>query len=860
MSDTVLPLSDFRSPFYVNVPAHDSKPVLELVAYFKQWKHFIAALVAYLKDLVLAKEFELNLNLQLVGSVQFPGAHDLPYKCLQAVEKLSPVSLVTPTPKSELVKSLATVASNVAVSEFIRPGLAKTKSATSFLKNQTFAHKRTASNPGLKSEATLVKIPSNGSANSSFSTISNVSSVSKVSSASNASNATSNKTINGNNANINHNNIHNNSIHSNHHKPHPVHPQHSGPYAGPPPINLAKFAPKPEIPIDPMAFPPKSLLTNMPQMLVNHHINTYAAQVKLCREISNKLVPRLESLHKNLAIKIKEIRSLLKNESFANPALIKEVSKTGALISAFVESVKRYLGPRPVIKTDNEGDDDDDSESLGDPFLIKLKLDAQLKNQLVNENFIFASYVNLQNISRDLLNYVIKDLNGTTEKLIRLTNADSVYICSMEQALYNLGLTLKDKLNNVDYEWSYFVANNASFLNVYESTPRSPKRETRGFKDVVVPYAHSLHGKCLRSGYMYKKQKLIKSYTSFFYLLTCNYLHEFKIENAGEENKGFPKKKNKGKVGGAVGPDDLPTKSYNLNDYSISTKNASDFKFVLTKVSNPSQKFTFKCQNEKDFNLWTSELSDLLGFASNHLKRFRFVEENLAMRENSKSLGERSSSVSTTNSDMQLNLNSLLSNKASLQKIKSPALSGIFTPKLQSPGEGEGSMTKNPFDHNFSHILPQSDINVGLLPGVNSPGVSLPGVNSPGVDSPGPTSPLSGSFLPTPAPGLPTNENEALIKHQQEHENYLRLQNEILRQQQQLIDLSVSQSLSRPSLSRNSSSESVLSVLEQTNLGLSRFLDKNKFLMDQSNYSEPLELSSSLSIPTVTVLNHETEQ
>lgn len=792
MSDSVLPLSDNRSPFHVNVPAHDSKPVLELVAYFKLWKHFIAALVAYLKDLVMAKEFELNLNLQLVGSVQFPGAKDLAFKCLQSVEKLSPQSLVSSTPKGEHNKTLAPVSSNVSVmSDGKRPGLAKTKSATSFLKNQTFAHKRTGSNLSLKSESST------------------------------HSSATSNS-------------------HKNHSQNHSHGGQHSlsTQYNGPTPINPIKFAPKSDVSIEPSTFPQKSLFTNMPQMLINHHMNIYAAQAKMCRELSNKLIPRLESLHKNLAIKIKEIRSLLKNDSFANPTLIKEVSKTGAIISTFAESVKRYLGPRPVLKADT--DVEDDEASMGDPFLIKLRLDAQLKSQLVHENFIFASYVNLQNISRDLLNYVVKDLNGITEKLIRLVNAESVYACSSDQAIYNLGLTLRDKLNNVDYEWNNFIANNPNFLNVYESTARSPKREIRSFRDVIVPYANSLHSKCLRCGYMYKKQKVLKSYTSFFYLLTCNYLHEFKIDNAGsaEDHKVSPnhKKKQKGKVGGVVGPDDTPSKSYNLNNYSITTKSENDFKFVLTKISNPSHKFTFKCQNAKDFEAWSSELNDLLKFSNNHMKRFQFIEENLAMREQSKTPSEPSSSgTATPKRDLNLNLNNLLSNKASLQKIMSPTLSGIFTPKVQSPEENDGSAPKNPFEHTFSD-LPQSGHNAAVLP----------------VESPGATSPLSRSVLPNSTSGTPS-------EHVQEHENYLRLQNEILKQQQQLIDLSVSQSLGRPSLSRNSSSESVVSVLEQTNAGLSKFLDKNKDLMEHKDNHMAVELTSSLTIPTVTVLNIEAE-
>lgn len=792
--DAVLPLLDPRSPFYVNSPPHDSKPVLELITYFKLWKHFIAALVAYLKNLVMAKEFDLNLNLQLVGSVQFPGHRDLAYKCLLSVEQqlVSPQSSQLTTPKAEQSKLLAPVASSASsLGEGKRPALAKTKSATSFLKNQTFAHKRTGSMQSMKSESLQQSL------------------------------------FGGNGQ--------------------PKQAQQAGhghsPLFSTPTVNAANFAPKSDVPVNPSYFPPKSLFTCMPQMLLNHHMNTYAAQVKLCREISHRLVPRLENLHKNLSIKIKEIRSLLKNDSFANPALIKEVSKTGAIISTFVESAKRYLGPKPVIKHESDTEEDD-AASMSDPFLIKLRLDYQLKNQLVHENFVFASYVNLQNISRDLLNYVVKDLNSATEKMMKLVSAEAVYASSVELAVYNLAVTLRDKLNSVDYEWNHFVANNPNFLNVYESIPGSPKLEARSFKDVVVPYANSLHSKCLRCGYMYKKQKLIKSYTSFFYLLTCNYLHEFKVDNTTSnelESKGSPpsKKKNKGKVGGVVGPEDTPTKSYNLNDYRIVIKSEDDFKFVLTKVSNPSHKFTFKCQNEKDFKDWSSELFDLLKFSSNHLKRFKFIEDNLAIRDQTKPSKSPGAEASTTRKDMNLNLNNLLSHKMSLQKILSPSLSGIFTPKLQSPTETDGSGNKNPFENTFSEIQH------------NAGNSNIPGA------SPGAGSPFNGSALPSSRPMTPTEESAA--SHQKEHENYLRLQNEILKQQQQLLELSVGHALSRPSLSRNSSSESVVSVLEQDNSNLTHFLEQNKNLMENAGHHFDLELSVSLAIPTVTVLNHETE-
>ncbi|EEQ38593.1 putative phosphatidylinositol 4,5-bisphosphate-binding protein [Clavispora lusitaniae] len=780
--ERVLPQTDPRSPFNVNVPPQDAKPIHHLVAYFKLWKHFISALVAYLKDLVMAKEFESNLNLQLVGSVQFPGFKDLAYKCLSSVEQqISPQA----TPKSEKPPSPASnpiVGPSAPGQENKRPGLAKTKSASSFLKNQTFAHHRSASSSSLKSEYSGKQFP-------------------------------------------------------------PPKHAHTTNSSTPPATIAAKYVPKNDVSVDPAYFPPDSMFSGTPQALINHHMNTYSAQARLCREVTHKLIPRLENLHKNLGLKIKEIRSSLKNDSFANPTLVKEVSKTGAILSTFVSSVQRYSGPKPVLKKEGDGDDDD-AYSMSDPFLVKLRLDYQLKNQLIHENYIFASYVNLQNISKDLLTYVVKDLSSVAERMIRATNNEAVYASSSENVLYNMGVTLKHKLNASEHEWQHFISHNPNFVNTYQSTANSTKREMRRFKDIVIPFADSLHSKCLRCGFMYKKQKLIKSYTSYFYLLTCNYLHEFKIESEkekdGEKNgQHNPKKKSKGKVGGFVGHNDTPTKSYNLNDYSFSVKNESDFKFVLTKISNTSSKFTFKCSNETDFINWTTDLFDLLKFGSNHLKRFKFIEEKMAMRKQDASESEKPPSQD----DLKLQLKGLLSADLSMNKIQGQpsSLSGIFTPKINSPPDRE----KNPFENTFGNIGSEQQ-----------PSVVTPPLSSSHPESPASDFNSEGASSQPVSPGEPGTESSA--EHQKAHENYLKLQHEIMKQQEQLVELNLAPT-DRPSLSRHSSTESMLSVMEQNNHNLSDFLHQNRDLMKE-NTSPPINDSHSSEslapVPTVYVSHH----
>lgn len=891
MSESVLPASDPRSPFYVGVPPVDAKPINHLVAYFKLWKHFIHALIAYLKDLVMAKEFDSNLMIQLIGSIQFPGSRDLAYKTISVIEaaKTNPPS---PTAQNGAPSSSA-ASGNSGNSGNSRPGLPKQKSQTSYFKNQTFAHKRS---------------------NSSTSFMSDVASIS-------AASAKAGKSLKNDLQSAPHL-LSNHSIHSGGSSS-----SHSNQAAtNTPPILAAKYAPKHDVKIDPTYFPPNSLFHNLPGALVNHHLLLYTARARMAKDVSNKLIPRLEHLHRNLSIKIKEIKSSLKNESFANPSVVKEVSKTGAVLNTFISSIRRYTDTRPILSKGSE-EDEDNYESLNDPFLIKLRVDYQLKHQLVHENYVFALYVNLQNISKDLLNYVVKDLNSVADRLTRLVSAESVYASSVENGLYNLAYTLKNHINSADTEWEYFISNNPNFLNVFKSTPTNPRMVMRTLQDIVVPYLDSLHCKCLRCGIMYKKQKLLKSYTSHFYLLTCNYLHEFRLDGMSEkldkfsevgnkkEKKDRVQKKKKGKIGGIVGHDDTPVKSYNLNNYSLQIKSDSDFKFILTKSSNASQKFTFKCSTEGDFSAWVTDLHDLLKFNSNHLRRFAYIEERMIARDKtsaSASAGPAASEVpapatpgssgaeaaaATPSSGSpspvpetkpgRKDLNLSLSNLWGKHHGSSPAqkdqngsslpqtsLSGMFTPRLQSPSEG--SKQENPFESTFSDLVPSEQRtamseNSETRSSSESPAHPLtPSWHSESpvpARSPDSAAVLSAALSPKSPEGsigsqVSSQDTEADAQHKEEHENYLKLQEEILRQQKKLLDLKMMPGSKSPSskelLSRQSSSESMVSMLEQSNNDLATFLNRNKDIMEKPSSSIYTHENNSL-VPAVFVLSHEND-
>ncbi|RLV85975.1 Activator of SKN7 protein 10 [Meyerozyma sp. JA9] len=750
--ETVLPASDPRSPYYINLPPYDAKPVDDLVAYFKMWKHFIKALVFYMKEISLSKEFDANLNYQLINSVQFPGFKDLPSRFLNALD-----SNTTSPPSKTLRKtnsntSINTMATNTTTQSTPvttpphekRPNLFKTKSNNSFLK----------------------------------------------SSSSNPPNQPSHK------RNVSFNNLKTASTPQPPQRPHVSHQN--------------------DIKVPPNFFPEDSMFINLSPLLVNHHSHLYQSQLKLHRDLVNKHIPRLESTLKNLSLKIKEIRSSLKNDSFANSAILKEVSHTGKALSSYTSSVELYSSERPVLKK-NFQESDEDIGATDDPFLLKLQVDYQIKKQLIQENYMFASYVNLQNISKELLVYVVKELNFALDRFAKLVSNESVYASSAD-SLVNLVLSIRKNItSDANKDWEYFVCNNKNFINIYCDTPASRKREIRSYDSLVLPYAQSTHNKCLRYGMMYKKQKIIKSYASYYYVLTCNYLHEFKVENEGNT-----KKREKDKIGGFIGHDDIPVKSYNLNDLAIREKDYRTYKFTLSKLSDPSKKYTLRCRNADEYHSWFSDLQELLKFGSDHLERFRSIE--------------RKTNESKIGTDKK-------------------SFSAVFTPSVKTPnGLVPTPQEQNPFDSTFiSDMKPATPIaSPNMSPRLSPHQVMV-------QDPQG--SPVVATF------SVP--DEEARSPHQSQHEMYLEAQRRVLQQQRDAISsklqkvndnrnndregtrqkpsglslqpASPTETASLNSGSRASSSESLNSMVNYSNI--KNMLQSNKNLINKDHSKSSSESS-----------------
>ncbi|KAI5956186.1 ASK10 [Candida jiufengensis] len=815
--EKILPTSDPRSPFYYNLPPYDSKPIDNLIEFFKFWKYFIKSTIYYLKEIVLVKELESNLNYQLIQAVQFPGCKDLPNKILQDIQinnpningTISPKNNTTPTKElkknlsSSSLTSLSTVGgggsnnnnnnnnssfnnqsylqqqqfnnnngsstslsnsiphgpltssassiqnlpppssslkSNTPPIEKQRPGLFKTKSNnnSSFLKNAaTNLHKK---NSSLTSLRQLAPTSTN------------------ISTTSSGSNSPSHHGI--------HPHLpHHPHIHSDHHVPqlHTHHQQqqqqHStqqfanGATTPPLPISKPETLHSNDVKIPPTFFPDNSLYTTLPALLLSSHHHAFNNSYKLRKDLISKIIPRLEVLLKQVSHKIKEIKLSLKNDAFANPELSKEISKTGQILSKYMASVETYCGPRPVVKNRGLEEDEEEYAALDDPLLLKLKVDSRLKTQLVFENYMFASYLNLQNISKDLFTYLLKELNLVCDKCGKLDLATEFYQYLKSQVSQS---SSKD--------WEYFISHNKCFVNTFESTEENPKRDIRTMKSIDLPYSNLPQNKCLRFGIMYKKSKLMKNYTRYYYVLSCNYLHEFKFE---EETHQPQKKTNKSKdkIGGFIGFEDEPVKSYNLNDYQIATKDESSFKFTLTKVSNKSKK-TFKLNNLEDYHSWFEDLFELLKYGSDHHARFAYIQRKVDIAANSKTLenGKKKNSKGLS---------------LELGNYSTPALSGMFTPRIRTPQESPtNSSDTNPFDEVFSNLptksKPSSDLSSpAMTPRNLTPTDSQFNINQP----------------PQPLQQPTTNQIQIPQQPPTTNEEFLKLQEAFMKQQQEIMDL-----------------------------------------------------------------------
>ena len=257
-------------------------------------------------------------------------------------------------------------------------------------------------------------------------------------------------------------------------------------------------------------------------ILKKHHMALAKKQYETNKELETKIIPKLEDLKKDLTFKIKEIKSL--HDDFKTN--IKEhVAITGQLLNKYTSALE-YIENQDLSKVSTTLIDLLDTKtknlkSKNDPYLLKLQLDLQLKRQLLEEHYLQDSYTNLQKNGLELEKIIYLNIQKALSKYTDLIDAQ-------------VRLTLQTLCNDLNHgilnkppavEWDNFVMNHPTCLLNWKSNDPFPVY--RKLTDIKYPYMKSALAKCVRAGYLLKKNKL-KKYNRSYFILTSNYLHEFK--------------------------------------------------------------------------------------------------------------------------------------------------------------------------------------------------------------------------------------------------------------------------------------------------------------------------------------------
>lgn len=325
-------------------------------------------------------------------------------------------------------------------------------------------------------------------------------------------------------------------------------------------------------------------IQDLPTILNQYHGTLASAASRTSKELTNEVIPRLEDLRRDLLVKIKEIKSL--QSDFKN-SCAKELQETRQDMKQFVESLKetRYNGTPKQ-----------------DPFLTKIILDKQIKKQLIEENFLHEAFDNLQTSGAELEKVVVMEIQNALTIYARLLGQESQLVFDILISKLDVGFFNKDP----QFEWENFIARDDNFI--------SPNLPMRKLKEIVYKYQNDPMTYEIHSGYLERRSKFLKSYSKGFYVLTPNFLHEFKTAD---------RKK-----------DLIPVMSLALNECTVaehSKKGSSENKLVLHAKQNgllhKGHNWVFKTDSYESMMTWFDNLKIFTSFTSSTDKLKYIIEK-----------------------------------------------------------------------------------------------------------------------------------------------------------------------------------------------------------------------------------------
>lgn len=359
-----------------------------------------------------------------------------------------------------------------------------------------------------------------------------------------------------------------------------------------------------------------------------------------------------------------------------------EIAKTGGVLSDYITSIellktghsKSSLGTT-INLTDNKID------SKLDPYILKLKLDLQLKDQLYIEAHLKEMYYDLQYKAVQLEKILYTEIQTCISTYTDLIDAE------LNSVRNNLIAPFQQNFikNDPSIDWDYFIKNDnkKNFLPVNAKNTLAKVKSVRKNSDIVYPYRNNVMSSCIYAGYLERKSKYLKNYSKFYYVLTINFLHEFKTDDRIKELS--------------------PLQSFPLSDLTIATVDSDPKKFVIRIYKSDSKdvskaKYTFKCDNLDSSIKWIDYLSDLTSI-SNIIERNTYYDINVSNESNDdSSIRTSNSSIKGVNRGYQDDFRSADQNLRSGSKVTSKVSTGVSASSPQLENQSKLNYSKSSGD------------------------------------------------------------------------------------------------------------------------------------------------------------------
>ncbi|ODV83621.1 hypothetical protein CANARDRAFT_184706, partial [[Candida] arabinofermentans NRRL YB-2248] len=243
-------------------------------------------------------------------------------------------------------------------------------------------------------------------------------------------------------------------------------------------------------------------IQDLPTLLYQYHSNSALLAQATVKELNNSIIPRLEDLKRDLLVKIKEIKSL--SSDFKNQVKKYQLDCKNELNNYYQSIELSKNNPSNLLPKN-------------DPYLLKLSLDRLIKRKLTEENYLHEAFINLQTSGKELEKVVYIEIQTALTVYAKLLGQQAQNVFDNLISKLDSGLLTKDPA----FEWESFISKDSKdFIDL--------NLPMRHFSEVQYNYQNDALSFDIRSGYLERKSKFLKSYSKGWYVLTSNFIHEFK--------------------------------------------------------------------------------------------------------------------------------------------------------------------------------------------------------------------------------------------------------------------------------------------------------------------------------------------